>query len=119
MTPTPDLLAIIRSACNRANPDLLGCTKSLTECGKIPCDDYEHQRPVHLADVLLAINNSPNWKDTWFVTTSGDFFKAEWVGGGDPSMRERAKFGNPSWNLSLPLSQQSNETLQFLAELLK
>lgn len=78
-------------------------------------------RPIRLADVLLAIQ-AGNWIEknrTWSISTSGLFFPYEMVGAGDEWDKEM-NGKRPTWNLLKDrLEDQSDETLTFLAELLK
>lgn len=80
----------------------------------INIDDFKIiGREIHLADVLLAINNTSNAAHA--VTETGAFL----IEGDSPSIWEMDRDYNVNWNLSKDsLSDQSPETIDFIFNLL-
>jgi hypothetical protein len=120
-------IADIRAACIKASPEIrelcTNCQERLengkhkygpTRIGTIGCSEkHVHFRPIRLADVLLAIDK--NDEVVVNVDTEGVFayWKSPPKGGGN--YRRGA-----TWNLRKDdLTQQSDECISFLAELLK
>lgn len=120
---------IVRDACIKANPSILnlefGCEyeSEFTYKGehtifRIPESGYPGKnnkiigRPIRLADVLLAIwKKTPSNKTKITVESDGQFLVF------NPLLNQR--FAKQTWNLLKDdLSQQSQETMEFLAGLL-
>lgn len=105
-------LETIRQKCIEANPGLKD------QCAAEECSQCQHNpvvRPIRLADVLLAIDK---FHGNMFVDEVGCFVK--------PKRKEFTynyiikNDQNVKWNLRQDdLSKQSEETVNFLAELLK
>lgn len=95
-------IEIIRAACIKTNPEIE--TRRIDfEDEDTGADTWIQDDTIRLADVLLAIG-----ANGFVVSGTGQFYT------GDP-----AKFGQPHWNLRKDnLSEQSPETLTFLAGLL-
>lgn len=116
-------LEIIRAACIEANPEIV-------EEHSVQCDmDTSHGyvtphnelgcivRPIHLADVLLAIASN-RIRLTTFV--GGDAWFESYEESNVFTHEQSWKARGVCWNLRLDdLTHQSPETLQFLADLLK
>jgi hypothetical protein len=107
-------LELIRQACIAANPnrrweDLGNCKRHWADDFSQTCScppDSERKLPCRLADVLLAI------KSTHYALDS----EGEFMLHADGSWH----YAGPIWNLrNDDLSQQSNECIEFLYDLLK
>lgn len=103
----------IREACIRANPKIARCTDR--SCKGIPCRNVEHHREIQLADVLFAVkikdiedNKDRNIKYPKFYNLIQLFIRHE--AGNDLS-------NNGLWDLTKPLSDQNEETLKFISEI--
>lgn len=100
-----DKLNLIREKCIAANPEIGELKKFVCEnCGG---NDEVHYRPIHLADVLLAIAERIGFATVkeLGINSFGEFFFSD-------NIKER-------WNLRTDLENQSEETINFLYELLK
>lgn len=102
-------LETIRAACIKANPEIEA--KEHCACGHELTYDKGFHRPIRLADVLLAI-----WKirpGSYFVDVRGQFWF--W------SNIDKPLHNVPcAWKLSKDnVAEQSEETIVFLADLLK
>jgi hypothetical protein len=131
-----DKIKLIREKCIAANPKLklrgahgairgspcpdcgeeLGNDNGVIFCGTCPIglsDKSTHiSRPIRLADVLLAIPQNESCK-AQAVSMNGDFFDF------DDDMKTYTIVGSP-WNLRADdLEKQSEETINFLYELLQ
>lgn len=100
-------LEIIRAACIKANPKIIVNQHAQLIGWDHKVTYFEEKRPIRLADVLLAIGGE------------SDTEQSQWRYLGNLS--KVCGFGwNVAWNLrNDDLSQQSPETLRFLANLLK
>lgn len=94
-------IEVVRKACVAANPEIVESHQG-EEDGEIVW--IEIFRPIRLADVLLAMGRK------WRINGSGYFDDGTGKVLGTP---------DPYWNLCAnDLTQQSDETLKFLADLL-
>jgi hypothetical protein len=117
-------IEIIRKACIEANPDIkskyhvsTGNNLRCSLCGEL--DNYDNAgkcqngviRPIRLADILLAI---AKFGDYYTIDVDGRFiFGKEWI-------KESNDVLALTWNLRKDsLTDQSEETITFLANLLK
>lgn len=105
-------LEIIRAACIKANPEIKERASTDTGTDSRPKIYFEFEDDIRLADVLLAIDKTPHWMlGKWSVRSDGAIATPDNFMHGDILA---------SWNLHKDdLTQQSPETLQFLADLLK
>lgn len=115
-------IEIIKKACVEANPEIGG---TCSTCGKQnpfasePCDppDLPHcsvkPRPIHLADVLLAIGNL-----LVIVDCGGNFYRMS-MKLSDKLPKLDPKNGTAKWNLRKTLEDQDPATITFIASLLK
>lgn len=80
-----------------------------------PVEETFPGRPITLADVLRAIEATPDKDGTLLIDTSGQWF-------GLNSKLALARGGylhrELNWNLSLPLDEQEPEVVEFIAKVL-
>lgn len=106
-----NIIPVIHKAC----PKIVGCVRSLVSCGKIPCENKEHYKPISLEHILKAIQKETN--ETLFVRADGVIF--QWNGfDGSTSGNHKIKSTYIEWSLGLSLSEQKIETLQFIHSIL-
>jgi hypothetical protein len=100
----------IREACRVANPEISSRGKCHASCGKRFPDE------VRLADVLLAMNSGNN-KRWWAVDCVGEIIELTYKEGTEQATVVETDI---YWNLRKDdLTEQSDECLEFLADLLK
>lgn len=113
---TTDQIQFIREKCIEANPQIVerhdSCKAHGKRGGLFKC--ICQPRPIRLADVLVAIGNM-----MVIVDARGNFYKLEMkLSDKMPSFDEKA--GTAKWNLLKDdLREQREETLEFIANLLK
>lgn len=115
MTHT-ERLGAVRQKCIEANPTIVrwgGFDLAKMALGGVPESAPDEVRPIRLADVLLAIGKAMTRGNSYFVDADGGFH--EWFAPqGRLDLRTVGR-----WNLRADdLSQQSEETIDFIASLL-
>lgn len=79
------------------------------EATGVPESSIVYGRPVMLHDVLRAIYaKEPKYKTFLTLECDGQFIEHN----------DRGHYARATWNLSLPLDEQSPETIDFLAKIL-
>lgn len=116
MTPRSSNLLLVRQACEKAQGKeafLEPCHhKLMHDENGCPFGEDSHLRPTRLADVLLAIKEKR--KDAiWQIDFDGLFMERPIA-----NNWECRDYVGKNWNLHKSLEEQSDKTLQFLADLL-
>lgn len=96
------IIPVIQKACY----GLFDCTKSLVICGKIPCKNIEHYKPITLEHVLEAISQYGGIPHIEGVSPKENYYN---------TLRDFI-FGK--WSFGTPLEQQDEQTLQFIHSVL-